>query len=80
MLIYLKKITSAEESLKTFIENYNHCENDPCTCKRINDVGLDLIRLVFIKTYHLKDEFVLRFKLSAFVFLDEAIKVMEAEL
>ena len=75
------EITSAEESLKTFIENYNHCGTDPCTCKRLSDEGLELIRLVFIKTDFLKDDFLLNFKLSTFLFLDEAKRVMEeAEL
>ena len=75
------KITSAKESLKTFIENYNHYEKDSCTCKKLNDEGLELIRLVYIKTDFLKDDFLLNFKLPAFLFLDKAERVMEeAEL
>ena len=40
----IKKI---EIFLQIFIQNYNHCENNPCTCKRINDVGLVLIRSIY---------------------------------
>ena len=43
----IKKI---EMFLRVFIQNYNHCENNPCTCKRINDVGLALIRSIYCKT------------------------------
>ena len=70
----IKKI---EMFLQVFIQNYNHCENNPCTCKRINDVELALIRSIFCKTGHLKDEFYFNFKGSAYSFLSEAKRVME---
>ena len=55
----IKKI---EMFLQVFIEKYNHCENNPCTCKRINDVGLALIRSIYCKTDRLKDELYLTLK------------------
>ena len=70
----IKKI---ETFLQVFIQNYNHCENNPCTCKRINDLGLALIRLIFCKTDRLKDELYFNFKTSAYSFLSEAKRVME---
>ena len=70
----IKKI---EMFLRVFIQNYNHCENNTCTCKRINDVGLALIRLIFCKTCHLKYELCLNFEGSAYSFLSEAKRVME---
>ena len=70
----IKKI---EMFLPVFIQNYNHCENNPCTCKRINDVGLALIRSIYCKTDRLKDELYFNFKGSAYSFLSEAKRVME---
>ena len=70
----IKKI---EMFLQVFIQNYNHCENNPCTCKRINDVGLALIRSIYCKTYRVKDELYFKFKGSAYSFLSEAKRVME---
>ena len=64
-------------SLQEFIQNYNHCENNPCTCKRLDDVGLTLILTIFCKTDHLKDELHFNFKGSAYFFLSEAKRVME---
>ena len=58
--------------LQVFIENYNHCENNPCTCKRINDVGLGLIQSIYCKTDRLKDKLYFNFKGSAYSFLSEA--------
>ena len=63
--------------LQVFIQNYNHCENNPCTCKKINDLGLTLIRLLYCKTDCLKDELYFNFKGSAYSFLLEAKRVME---
>ena len=63
--------------LQVFIQNYNHCENNPCTCKRINDVGLALIKSIYCKTVHLKDKLYFNFKGSAYSFLSEAKRVME---
>ena len=63
--------------LQVFIQNYNHCENNPCTCKRRNDVGLALIRSIYCKTYRLKEELYLKFKGSTYSFLSEAKRVME---
>ena len=71
---FIKKI---ELFLQVFIQNYNHCENSPCTCKRINDVGLALIRSIYCKTDSLKDELYFNFKGSAYFFLSEAKRVME---
>ena len=62
---------------QVFIQNYNHCENNPCTCKRINDVGLALIKSIYCKTYHLKDKLYFNFKGSSYAFLSEAKRVME---
>ena len=70
----IKKI---EIFLQVFIQKYNHCENNPCTCKRINDVGLSLIRSVYCKTDRLKDKLYFNFKGSAYSFLSEAKRVME---
>ena len=70
-------IKNIEMSLQVFIQNYNHCENNPCTCKRINDVGIALIRSIYCKTYHLKEELYFNFKGSAYSFLSEAKRVME---
>ena len=70
----IKKI---EMFLQAFIQNYNHCENNPCTCKRINDVGLALIQSIYCRTYHLKEELYFKFKGSAYSFLSEAKRVME---
>ena len=70
----IKKI---EMFLQVFIQNYNHCKNNPCTCKRLNDVGLALIRSIYCKTYRLKDELYFNFKGSAYSFLSEAKTVME---
>ena len=70
----IKKI---EMFLQVFIQNYNQCENNPCTCKRINDVALALIRSIFCKTDHLKDELYFNFKNPAYFFLSEAKRVME---
>ena len=75
---YLKMdnlIKKIEMFLQVFIQSYNHCENNPC--KRINDVGLALIRSIFCKTDHLKDELYFNFKNSAYSFLSEAKRVME---
>ena len=69
----IKKI---EMFLQVFIQKYNHCENNPCTCKRINDVGLALIRAIYCKTYNLKEELYFNFKGSAYSFLSEAKRVM----
>ena len=63
--------------LRVFIQNYNHCENNPCTCKRINDVGLALIRSIYCKTDRLKEELYFKFKGSAYSLLSEAKRVME---
>ena len=62
----IKKI---EMFLQVFIQNYNHCENNPCACKKINDSGLTLIRLLYCKTDRLKDELYFNFKGSAYSFL-----------
>ena len=70
----IKKI---EMFLQVFIQNYNHCENNPCTCKRINDVGLALIRSIYCKTDRLKEKLYFKFKGSAYSFLLEAKRVME---
>ena len=70
----IKKI---EMFLQVFIQNYNHCENNSCTCKRINDVGLALNRSIYGKTDRLKDELYFNFKGSAYSFLSEAKRVME---
>ena len=70
----IKKI---EMFLQVFIQNYNHCENNPCTCKRIYDVGLTLIRSIYCKTDRLKEELYFKFKGSAYSFLSEAKRVME---
>ena len=70
----IKKI---EMFLQVFIQNYNHCENNPCTCKKINDVGLTLIRSIYCKTDRLKDEIYSNFKGSAYSLLSEAKRVME---
>ena len=77
---YLKMVNlikNIEVFLQVFIQNYHHCEKNPCTCKRINDVGLALIRSIFCKTDHLKDELYFKFKGSAYSFLSEAKRVME---
>ena len=58
--------------LQVFIQNYNNCENNPCTCKRKNDVGL-----VYCKTDRLKDKLYFNFKGSAYSFLSELKRVME---
>ena len=55
----IKKI---EMFLQVFLEKYNHCKNNPCTCKRINDVGLALIRSIYCKTDRLEDELYLTLK------------------
>ena len=70
----IKKI---EMFLQVFIEKYNHCKNNPCTCKRINDVGLALIQSIYCKTNRLKDELYFNFKGSSYAFLSEAKRVME---
>ena len=70
-------IKNIEMFLRVFIEKYNHCEDNPCTCKRINDIGLTIIRLIFCKTDRLKDELYFNFKTSAYSFLSEAKRVME---
>ena len=70
----IKKI---EMFLQVFIQNYNHCENNPCTCKKMSDVGLTLIRSIYCKTYRLKDELYFNFKSSLYAFLSEAKRVME---
>ena len=70
----IKKI---EMFLQVFIEKYNHCKNNLCTCKRINDVGLALIQSIYCKTYHLKDELYFIFKGSLYAFFTEAKRVME---
>ena len=70
----IKKI---EMFLQVFIQSYNRCENNPCTCKRINDVGLALIRSIYCKTDRLKKELYFNFKGSAYSFLSEAKRVME---
>ena len=70
-------IKNTELFLQVFIQNYNHCENNPCTCKRINDVGLALIQSIFYKTDHLKDELYFNLKGSAYSFLSEAKRVLE---
>ena len=49
----IKKI---EMFLKVFIQNYNHCENNPCTCKKINDIRLVLTQSISCKTDRLKDK------------------------
>ena len=64
----IKKI---EMFLQVFRAKYNHCENNPCTCKRINDVGLALIQSIYCKTYRLKDELYSNFKGSSYAFLSE---------
>ena len=51
-----------EMFLQIFIQNYNHCENNLCTCKRINDVGLALIRSIFYKTDVLEMNYILTLK------------------
>ena len=33
-------IKNIEMSLQVFIQNYNNCENNPCTCERISVQGL----------------------------------------
>ena len=70
-------IKNIEMFLQVFIEKYNHCENNPCTCKRINDVGLALIHSIYCKTCRLKDELHSNFKGSSYGFLSEAKRVME---
>ena len=70
-------IKNIEMFLQVFIEKYNHCENNPCTCKRIKDVGLALIQSIYCKTYRLKDELYSNLKGSAYSFLSEAKRVME---
>ena len=70
-------IKNIEMCLQVFIEKYNHCENNPCTCKRINDEGLTLIRSIYCKTYHLEDELYSNFKGSSYSFLSEAKRIME---
>ena len=70
----IKKI---EMFLQVFIQNYNLCENNPCTCKRINDLELALIRSIFCKTDRLKEELYFNFKGSAYSFLSEARRVMK---
>ena len=70
-------IENMEMFLQIFKQSYNHCENNPCTCKRINEVGLTLIRSIYCKTYHLKEELFLKFRGSAYSFLSEAKRVME---
>ena len=70
-------IKNIEIFLRVIIEKYNHCENNPYTCKRINDVGLVLIRSIYCKTDRLKDELYFNFKTSAYSFLSEAKRVME---
>ena len=70
-------IKNIEMFLRVFIQNYNHCENNPCTCKRINDVGLALIRLIFCKTDRLRDELYFNFEGTSYSFLPEAKRVME---
>ena len=70
----IKKI---EMFLQGFREKYNHSENNLCTCKRINDVGLALIRSIYCKTDRFKDELYFNFKGSAYSFLSEAKRVME---
>ena len=70
----IKKI---EMYLQVFIQNYNHCENNPCTCKRINYLGLALILSIYCKTDRLKEELYFNFKGSAYSFLSEAKRVME---
>ena len=64
-------------SLQVFIQNYNNCENNPCTCKRISDAGIALIRSIYCKTYHFKEELYFNFKGSAYSFWSEAKRVME---
>ena len=64
-------------SLQVLIRDYNHCGNNPCTCKRMNDAGIALIRTTGCKTYHLKEELYFLFKNSAYSFLSEAKRVME---
>ena len=71
-------IKNIEMFLQVFIEKYKHCENNLCTCKRINGVGFALIQSIYCKTYRLKDEFYSNFKGSAYSFLSEAKRVMEA--
>ena len=68
-------IKNIEMPLQEFIQNYNHCENNPCTCKRLDDVELTIIRSIFYKTDHLKDELYFNFKNSAYSFLSEAKRV-----
>ena len=70
----IKKI---EMFLKVFIQNYNHCENNPCTCKKIKDIRLVLIQSIYCKTDRLKDKLYSNFKGSAYSFLSEAKRVME---
>ena len=53
-------IKTIEMSLQVFIQNYNHCENNPCTCKRISDAGIALIRSIYCRTYHLKEKLYLK--------------------
>ena len=74
---YIKMDKKIKMFLQVFIQNYNHCENNPCTRKRINDVGLALIQSIFCKTDRLKDELYFNFKGSAYFFLSEAKRVME---
>ena len=64
-------------SLQVFIQNYNHCENNPCTCKRINDAGIALIRSIYCKTNRFEHELYFNFKDSANFFLSEAKRAME---
>ena len=70
-------IETIEMFLRVFMQNYNHCENNPCTCKKINDAGLALIQSIFCKTDRLKDELYFNFKGSVYFFLSEAKRVME---
>ena len=70
-------IKKKEMFLQVFIQNQNHCENNPCTCKRINDVRLALIRSIYCKTDRLKKELYFNCKGSAYSFLSEAKRVME---
>ena len=69
-------IKDIERSLRVFIQNYNHYENNPCTCEMINDVGLVLIQSIFCKTDHLKYELYFSFQRSVYSFLTEAFRVM----
>ena len=70
-------IKDIERSLRVFIQNYNHCENNPCICETINDVGLALIQSIFCKTDHLKYELYFSFQRSVYSFLTEAFRVIE---